>query len=546
MAELDADAVLHHLLDVARTQTGAAYAAIGVLDERKEELERFVTAGIDEAGRQAIGALPRGHGVLGVLIEEPHALRLQDVGAHPRSYGFPAAHPPMRTFLGVPISIRGEVWGNLYLTEKAGGRPFTADDEEVVELLAASAAVAIDNARLYRNESERRKALERANRVLETTTELSRALGGVTDVDQTLELVAKRSRSLLDARIAELAVLDGDEFVLRAVAGARGRVAIGSRLPVEGSIARAALRTGRTQRYDEIPAGTYARDALSAQRAIATPLVFRGRPLGVLVVLDRLEGGGPFTADDARLLEAFAATAATALATAQSATDEALRRSIEASETERRRWARELHDETLQELAGLRVLLTGARRSGDPDQLAAAVDEATDMIAMGIANLRALITDVRPAALDDLGVAAALAALIGRLRSASGLDVELEVDLAYERGDAASRLDAEVETTIYRLVQEALTNVVKHAGAEHVAVTVVEREDIVDITVRDDGRGFDAHAAPAGFGLIGIRERLAVVRGSIRIDSTPGSGTHLHARIPVLTGAPAAALHPSS
>jgi signal transduction histidine kinase len=168
------------------------------------------------------------------------------------------------------------------------------------------------------------------------------------------------------------------------------------------------------------------------------------------------------------------------------------------------------------------------------------------MIAMGVANLRALITDVRPASLDDLGVAAALDTLAERVRSASGLDVGMEVDLAFDRGDVPSRLDAEVETTIYRLVQEALNNVVKHAGAEHVEVAVVERDDIVDITVRDDGQGFDARAAPPGFGLIGIRERLAVVRGSVRVDTTPGSGTHLHARIPVLGRTPAAALHPSS
>jgi signal transduction histidine kinase len=252
------------------------------------------------------------------------------------------------------------------------------------------------------------------------------------------------------------------------------------------------------------------------------------------MVLDRVEGDEPFTADDARLLEAFAASAATALATAQSATDQALRRSIEASEHERRRWARELHDETLQELAGLRVLLSSARRTGDPDQLAAAVDEATDLIGMGVANLRALITDLRPASLDALGVQAALEALLRRVGTSSGLEIEAHLDMAWERGDAASRLDAEVETTTFRLVQEALTNVVKHAEAERVTVEVTERNDVVEIIVADDGRGFDAGTLPeSGFGLLGIQERLAVVRGTVRIESAPGAGTTVRARIPV-------------
>src|SRR5215213_9944661 len=185
---LDPEAVFERLLEVARELTGARYAAIGVLDERRERLERFLTAGIDEDTHRAIGDLPRGRGVLGVLIRDPQPLRLPDVGAHPESYGFPLAHPPMKTFLGVPILVHGEAWGNLYLTEKAGG-DFTPDDEEAVKVLADWAAIAIANARLYRDVQLRHDELQRANRGLETTTEVARALGGVTDVDRVLELV---------------------------------------------------------------------------------------------------------------------------------------------------------------------------------------------------------------------------------------------------------------------------------------------------------------------------------------------------------------------
>src|SRR3954453_3484036 len=178
ISELEPEAVFQRLLDVARELTGARYAAIGVLDDKREGLERFLTVGIDEETHRAIGDLPRGRGVLGVLISEPRPLRLKDVGTHPQSYGFPLSHPPMTTFLGVPLVVNGEAWGNLYLTEKDEGE-FTDEDEESAVILADWAAIAIANARLYRTVQERRDELERTLRGLETTTEISLALGGV-------------------------------------------------------------------------------------------------------------------------------------------------------------------------------------------------------------------------------------------------------------------------------------------------------------------------------------------------------------------------------
>src|SRR5215217_2360950 len=232
IAELEPDVLLDRLLEVAQELTGARYAAIGVLDERRETLERFLTKGIDEDTHRAIGDLPHGRGVLGVLIREPHPLRLPDVGAHPESYGFPLAHPPMHTFLGVPIVVQREVWGNLYLTEKQEGE-FTEDDEEAVTVLADWAAIAIANARLYRDVRQRRDELQRANRGLETTTEISRALGGLTDLDRVLELVVKRSRALIDARAAQLALIEDDRFVIAAVAGEGAGSLQGTRLRLE-------------------------------------------------------------------------------------------------------------------------------------------------------------------------------------------------------------------------------------------------------------------------------------------------------------------------
>jgi signal transduction histidine kinase len=535
VTELDAEAVFDLLLGVARELTGARYAAIGVLDERRESLERFLTAGIDEDTHRAIGDLPAGRGVLGVLISEPRPLRLPDVGAHPQSYGFPLAHPPMTTFLGVPIVIEGEAWGNLYLTEKDGGE-FTVDDEEAAVVLADWAAIAITNSRLYRAVRERRDELERTIRGLETTTEISRALGGVTDLDRVLELVVKRSRALLDARAAEIVLVEGDEFVIAAVAGQGVEGLRGRRMTIEESLAGAALRSGHLQRFPEIPPDTFAYREMGARSALVTPMSFRNRPVGFLVVFDRLRGDRPFNEEDERLLEAFAASAAIAVATAQHAGDEALRRSLEASERERSRWARELHDETLQQFAGLRVLLSSARRSGDPALIDSSISEAIEHITTSIGDLRSLISDLRPAALDEFGIRPALEALVARVVRQSDVAVELEVDGDGD-GETPTRYPLEVESTVYRVVQEALTNVVKHADAVHVRIRVTDRGGAIEVLVRDDGHGFDAYEGTAGFGVLGMRERLALVGATFDIESATGVGTTVRASIPLSRGA---------
>jgi signal transduction histidine kinase len=248
--------------------------------------------------------------------------------------------------------------------------------------------------------------------------------------------------------------------------------------------------------------------------------------VGKLLVHGRLQGDEPFDLNEERRLESFAASAASAVATAQTARDEALRRSIRASEEERRRWARELHDQTLQDLAGVRMLLSGAARSQDPAELRDAVRHAVDLLGDGVTNLRSLINDLRPAALDELGLGAALDTLADRVQRVSGVRVELIADLD-------GRLDPEVESTVYRLVQEALTNVVKHARADRARVAVGTVDAAVAVDVVDDGRGFDPGTDTSGFGLVGMRERLAVVRGTVTIESAPGAGTALHAHIPL-------------
>jgi signal transduction histidine kinase len=360
VSQLDLEAVLGHVLEAARDLTGARYAALGILDPDRKGLERFITLGIDDETRARIGHLPEGHGVLAVLIDDPQPLRLRDVSRHTRSWGFPPHHPPMKTFLGVPVMVRGQPYGNLYLTEKRGGE-FDEADEESVVVLADWAAVAIANA--------------------------------------------------------------------------------------------------------------------------------------------------------------------------HSVAEDRLRRTMEASERERRYWARELHDETLQGLGALRVLLASALRRGSPEALTSAASQAVDELSGEIYKLRALITELRPAALDELGLAVAIEALAERSSATAGLQIHSDVALE-PRGASGDCLAPELESTVYRLVQEALTNVIKHARAEHVDLRVAETNGRIEVSVRDDGVGFSPAAEQTGFGLVGMRERLAIVGGTLEISSTPGEGTALRAELP--------------
>jgi signal transduction histidine kinase len=294
------------------------------------------------------------------------------------------------------------------------------------------------------------------------------------------------------------------------------------------------MRTGRVQRIADVESQLrYAlAERVEATTGLFVPLTFHNRPLGVLCAFDRGDGG-EFRREDERLLESFAASAATAVATAQSVADEGKRRAIEASERERQRWARELHDETLQELAGLKVLLAAARRvSGDKAAVEQALGEGIAQIDTEIAGLRRLITDLRPATLDSFGVKSALEGLADRVSATTGLEVELEIDLGYESGRERERHTAAVEDTIYRLVQESLTNVVKHAEATRVTVAVRETGEVVEIEVRDDGAGFDPDTSTEGFGLLGMRERAALAGGSVAVESSPGHGSTIHAIVP--------------
>ncbi len=539
LSELDLDVVLDRVLQAAQELTDARYAALGVLNDTRTELARFLTRGIDEAGRAAIGSLPRGRGVLGALIEEPRALRIADVSRHPRSYGFPQGHPPMRSFLGAPITIDGEPFGNLYLTEKRDGEQFTETDEQALCVLADFAAVAVDHARRYTGARDDRDELQRTVDALEATTQIARAVGGETDPEVVLELVAKRGRALVSARTLLIELERGSELEVAAGAGELPPGLVGRRVALVDTVAAHAMRTNRVQRLeDELNRARFeehglGRLGLDARGGIVVPLFFRGRSHGVLLALDRLVDGPSFSADDERLLQSFATSAATAVATAESVVAERQRHRLAAAEGERQRWARELHDETLQSLSALRFGLSAARRSDESEALRGAVGQAVDQIEETIANLRALISDLRPAALDELGLEAALEALAERSGERHGIEVDLSVELAYEQGSQPTRLSIELETAIYRIAQEALTNASKHGHADRAVVEIHEDATHVGVLVRDNGKGFDPQSKGSGFGLLGMRERASLLGGELQLESPSVGGTELRARLPV-------------
>ncbi|WP_187368994.1 GAF domain-containing sensor histidine kinase [Baekduia soli] len=535
--ELDLGAVLHQVLVASQELTGARYAALGVLNEDRTALARFVTLGLDDAQRHGIGSPPVGRGVLGELIADPRPLRLPEVGAHPRSYGFAAGHPPMTSFLGVPVRVRGVPFGNLYLTDKVGAAEFSEQDERSLVLLSDLAGVAIDHARRIAASEAQRDELAQLVAVLDATTQITRAVGGHTDLGAILRLIAKRGRALARARAVLIELEHRGELEVAAGAGELPPGIVGRRLPVAGTVAATALSSGETQRLEGPTLLRFERHGagrlgLEASAGLVVPMVFHGRGHGVLVCLDRLEGGPDFTDEDQMLLESFASSAAVAVATAQ--TIEADRRSqrLAIIEQEKARWARELHDDTLQALGAVRLALEAGMRPGGEDRLVEVVGDVVGQLDRQIVALRTLITELRPATLDEFGPAAAIEDLAERIR-AGGVAVEVTVDLARDHDGLAAHHATELETAVYRIVQESLTNAAKHGNGGRIVVVVSATETAISVVVCDDGVGFDLAAPTDGFGMLGIRERVELLGGTLEIDAQPGHGTTVTATLPV-------------
>ncbi len=437
----------------------------------------------------------------------------------------------MASFLGVPVMVRGRAWGNLYLTEKRSGE-FDEGDEQSAMILGEWAAIAVENAGLYRSVESQRDEMERTVHRLEATTEIARAVGGETNLDRILEIVVKRGRALVEARSLLILLRDGGELRPVSAAGERGAEAAEAGVPIHGSVPGQVLEARAPRRIHDLDPSLLARPGSqeAGVTALLVPLVFRGQALGVLVALDPLSRDTGFSDEDEQVLVSFAASAATAVATAQSVAQDRTRDRIAATERERGRWARELHDESLQSMAGLRVLLSAARRGdqGESDRL---LSQGLEQVDNAIAEMRRLIADLRPTTLDELGLGAALEAL-GERTEMGGVKVEMKLDLAFHSGRSERRLASELEDTVFRLVQEALHNSLHHGDTDLARVEVSEGDETLRVSVSDEGSGFDPGADSDGFGLVAMRERVGLAGGTLELKSSPGEGTSIVAVLP--------------
>jgi PAS domain S-box-containing protein len=370
-----------------------------------------------------------------------------------------------------------------------------------------------------------RDELRRAVRRLQAATDVAIAVGGETDLERVLEAIVERGRALVEARALVILLREGEDLVVAATAAVAGGLdpkVSGLRMPAEQASERVLL--GKFTGADL--------GAKESGQALIAPLLFRGDPLGVVVALDRIGDPGRFDDEHQRLLEAFAASAATGVATARSMAEERLQNTIDAAEQERSRWARELHDETLQALAVLRMRLSSALREEKADELHETGQAAVEQIDDEIVKLRRLITELRPASLDTIGLEAALQALAEQHDQADNLHVDCEFELPRQEDARPTQV---LETAVYRLVQEALNNASKHSMSRRADLTVRATGGSIEMEVADYGVGFEPNLVREGFGLVGMRERVALLGGTIEVNSERGSGTRVRAEIPLLT-----------
>ena len=519
-SQLDLGAVLRRITETAAELADAEYAALGVLDPSGDSrLSEFITVGIDDDLRAQIGDLPHGRGVLGVLIREPRAIRLADLAEHPASYGFPPNHPPMHTFLGVPITVRGEAFGNLYLTEKRGGGEFTEGDEQVVIALASAAGLAIQNARLYEQAQRRQQWLEAASGIQ------TRMLAGTAPAEVFPDLVAA-ARQLADADIAMLALPAGDGSLRVAAADGEGAEKLRGGIIAAESLAVSVMREGvpamisDAQTDPRIWPGLL--HAAGVGPALYVPLGSgTGEALGTLVVA-RIGDKARFGSEVLRLVESFAGQAAISLRLGAAAVD----REQVAVLGDRDRIARDLHDLVIQRLFATGMSLEGALR-GMPPEAAARVRTAVDDLDATIKEIRTSIFALQnPAPASGEGVRSAVLAAA----RAAATSLGFEPSVAFE-GPVDTVVPAGVGEQMLAVVREALSNAARHAGATSVSVTISADPSSVSLVVADDGKGIADGGRRRG--LANLERRAADLGGSFTAEPRPGGGTVVTWQVPL-------------
>ncbi len=521
-ADLSLQVVLQRIIELAVKLTDARYGALGVVGS-DGRIRDFITTGITPEERQAIGPLPAGAGILGVLIREAKPLRLRRISDDPRHVGFPRNHPPMESFLGAPVTARGKVFGTIYLAKKQGAPEFTAEDEAALLVLATHAGVAIENARLY--EETRRRG-----QWLEAVREISSAILAGAEIDSVLQTIARRARELVNAATATIVTPaaggESGSLTIKVADGAHAAELVGLPVPTEGSVSGDVTRSGRPTVLADA-----SRDDRAYQPMVAlgnmgpmvlVPLILRDRPFGTLAVANAV-GGAAFDEEAVRLVETFADQASVALAYGR-AQRELNRLSVL---DERERIGRELHDGVIQSLFSVGMgLQATAARSGDPE-VESRVEAAVAEIDRAIRDLRNYIFGLRPGILADRQLEQALQDLAHEFAEKSGVTTVTDID-----GTVAAEL-APRAADLVQLTREALSNVGRHAHASTCRVSLHRAGDDAVLEIDDDGRGFDTGAPQAGHGLRNLKDRGTAMGGRVAVESKAGEGTTVQIAIPI-------------
>jgi signal transduction histidine kinase len=505
--ELSLPVVLRQIVDAARELLGARYAALGVLG-RDGELEQFVHVGMDDDVVSAIGDLPRGRGVLGLLISQPAPIRLANLSAHPAAAGFPPGHPPMSSFVGVPVRIGEEVFGNLYLTERSGGGEFTADDEELAIALAAAAGAAIANARRYAESEQRRRWLDASARLTPLLLADNRERPHV--------LITGHAAAAADADFAVLAVPGNSGQVI--VAGVTGPMAAGlnSRgTPLAESMARQVMSSGKPSLItgDRLSAAAAAL-GVEIGPLVAVPLSAGERVLGALL-LGRAAGRPGFTESDLGMAASFAGHAAVAMELAEARADQI--RLAQAEDHER--IAGDLHDHVIQELFALGMKLQGHAARSDP-ATAERVNGYIDTLDEVIKKIRASIFNLQLPVPAPLALQARVLQIIDEHAPQLGFTANVSFT-----GALAPGLDETLAQDILAVIREALSNCARHAAATAVSVSLALQDGTITLDITDNGRGLGTPARSSG--LASMRRRAENNGGTLRISAPAEGGTRL-------------------
>ncbi len=512
-AGLELDSTLQRIVQAAVELVGARYGALGVLGT-KDDLSQFVYVGIDPETRAHMGHLPQGKGLLGLLIKDPRAIRLHDLAEHAASVGFPPNHPPMRGFLGVPVRVRDEVFGNLYMTEKTDGEDFTADDEVVLTALAAAAGVAVENARLF----ERSRLRERW---LEATAEVNAELLGGASAEDALHLITQRTRELAEASVSLIVLAEGNEDRLLRVAAGSGEQAerlVGRTFARVGSLVEEVLDSGVPTLIEDLE-GRLGDTSANVGPGVAVPLRTDGARAGVLLVA-RDKEGTPFGAEQVPLLASFADQTAVALEFAE---NQRARRLVDVLE-DRERIARDLHDHVIQRLFATGMSLQGALGAIREPRVRERVTKAVTQLDETVLEIRTSIFDLQSA--DDApGLRRRLLDLIAEITQDAPVTPTVRMT-----GTVDNSVPDDIGEHAEAVVREAVGNVIRHARASELVVTV-EAADALTITVVDNGVGMPRQVARSG--LRNLEQRATGLGGTCRVTPVPDGGTRVAWQVPL-------------